>query len=49
MHKTSLEHNPGSIEALKRFVPKAVIILDFTEHMNEKCPWPEISVKGRFF
>lgn len=49
MHKTSLEHNPGSIKILKKYVQKAVIILDFTEHMYEKCPWPKNPVKGRDF
>ena len=49
MHKTSLEHNPGSIKILKKYVQKAVSRLDFTKHMYKNAPGRKASVKGREF
>ena len=49
MHKTSLEHNPGSIETLKRFVPKAVSILDSAERMYKNTPDRKYRSRAGFF
>lgn len=49
MHKTSLEHNPGSIEALKRFVLKAVSILDSAERMYKNTLDRKYRSRAGFF